>query len=209
MKHRIAISILGVYLGFTCGCGAGKPSKYYQLTIPGNPTPVADSHPYPVTLLLGPITSSDLYRGDRIVYSSDGHGMGTYEYQRWVGPPTEMIQDVLGRELRSSGRYRAVHSWSSNARGDYRLRGKLYDFKEVSDSTIVGRVTMELELRDNKTGSTVWTHFYTHDEPVNGKEVPAVVDALDRNVLRGVNEFMVSLDQYFSTHPPTTATASQ
>ena len=209
MKFRITVSIFALVLGIHSGCGAGRPSKYYQLTIPGNTPPNADPHPYPVTLLLGPITSSDFYRGDRIAYSSGGQGMGTYEYRRWVAPPTEMIQDVLSRELRTSGRYRAVYSWSSNARGDYRLRGKLYDFKEVSGSTLVSRVTIELELRDMKTGSTVWTHFYTHDEPVSGKDVPAVVEALDRNVLQGVNEFMVSLDQYFSPHYPANTKSSQ
>ena len=209
MKHKIIVLIFALVLGVASGCGAGRPSKYYQLTIPGNTPPIADLHPYPVTLLLGPITSSDFYRGDRIVYSSGGKGMGTYEYQRWVAPPTEMIQDVLSRELRTSGRYRAVYSWSSNARGDYRVRGKLYDFKEVSGDTLEGRVTIELELRDTKTGSTVWTHFYTHDEPVSGKDVLAVVESLDRNVLRGVSEFMVSLDQYFSTHHPANTTASQ
>ena len=209
MKFRITVSIFALVLGVHSGCGASRPSKYYQLTIPGNTPPIADPHPYPVTLLLGPVTASDFYRGDRIAYSSGGKGMGTYEYQRWVAPPTEMIQDVLSRELRTSGRYRAVYSWSSNARGDYRLRGKLYDFKEVSGSTLVSRVTIELELRDMKTGSTVWTHFYTHDEPVSGKDVPAVVEALDRNVLQGVNEFMVSLDQYFSPHYPANTKSSQ
>ena len=73
----------------------------------------------------------------------------------------------------------------------------------------MGRVTIEMELRDSKTGATVWTHFYTHDEPVGGKEVPAVVEALDRNVLRGTSEFMAGLDQYFSTHLPANTTASQ
>jgi ABC-type uncharacterized transport system auxiliary subunit len=209
MKHRFVLPVLALYLSFTSGCGAGRPSKYYQLTIPDNPSPKADSSPFPVTLLLGPITSPDLYHGDRLVYSSGSHAMGTYEYQRWVAPPTEMIQDVLSRELRMSGRYRAVYAWSSNAHGEYRLRGKLYDFKEVSEGTLLARVTIELELRDTKTRSTVWTHFYTHDEPVNGKEVPAVVDALDRNVLRAVSEFMVSLDHYFSTHLPAGTTGSQ
>jgi len=209
MRHTFAVSILALYLGVASGCGAGRPSKYYQLTIPGNAPSITETRPYPVTLLLGPITSSELYRGDRIVYSSDGHAIGTYEYQRWVDLPTQMIQDVLSRKLRTSGRYRAVHPWSSNARGDYRLRGKLYDFKEVSGATVVGRVTIELELRDTKTGATVWTHFYTHDEPVSGKEVPAVVEALDQNVLRAASEFMAGLDQYFSTHLPANTTASQ
>jgi ABC-type uncharacterized transport system auxiliary subunit len=63
------------------------------------------------------------------------------------------------------------------------------------------RLTLELEMRDLNTGGTVWTHYYTHDEPVSGKDVSAIVAALDRNVQRAVTEVMGSLDQYFASHP--------
>jgi ABC-type uncharacterized transport system auxiliary subunit len=202
MKHKIALSALTLCFGILNGCGAARPSKYYQLTVPGDTTPVADANPYPVTLLLGTITTSHLYRDDRIVYSSGGQNMGTYEYQRWAEPPTEMINNVLLRQLRASGRYRAVYSLRSNIHGDYLLHGHLYDFKEVSGGTLAARVTFELELRETKTGATVWTHFYTHDEPVSGKDVSGVVAAMDRNVQQGVNELRASIDQYFSTHLP-------
>jgi ABC-type uncharacterized transport system auxiliary subunit len=61
---------------------------------------------------------------------------------------------------------------------------------------------MELELREIKTGGVVWTHFYTHDEPASGKDVGAVVAALNKNVQQGMAEFRASLDQYFAEHPP-------
>jgi ABC-type uncharacterized transport system auxiliary subunit len=209
MRHKITVSVLTLCLGILNGCGAARPSKYYQLTVPGDTTTAADPTPYPVTLLLGPITSSHLYREDHIVYSSGAQNMGTYEYQRWAAPPTEMIDDVLLRQLRASGRYRAVYSLHSSIHGDYLLHGHLYDFKEVTGGTLVARVTLELELRDTKTGSTVWTHFYTHDEPVSGKDVSGVVAAIDRNVQHAVNEIKAGVDQYFSTHLPGNSTAAQ
>ncbi len=70
---------------------------------------------------------------------------------------------------------------TSNSHGDFLLQGNLYDFKEISGSTLAARVNLELELREIKTGAIVWTHSYSHDEPVNGKDVSAVVAALDRN----------------------------
>jgi ABC-type uncharacterized transport system auxiliary subunit len=194
-------------VGFVAGCGAARSIKYYQLAIPGDVTPASDPNPYPVTLVLGPLISPHLYRGDHIAYSTDGESMGVYEYRRWAEPPTEMIADVLLRELRTSGHYRAVYMSGSNVRGDYLLRGHLYDFKEVSRNELVGRVTFELELRDTKSGTIVWTHFYTHDEPVSRKDVSAVAAALDRNVQLGVSEFRASLDQYFSTYSPVNAAA--
>jgi len=63
------------------------------------------------------------------------------------------------------------------------------------------RVTLDLEMRDLKNGATVWTRYYTHDEPTTGKDVPAVVAALDKNVQLAVKEIVESLDQYFASHP--------
>ena len=184
------------------GCGAARPASYYQLTAPSNNAADPPSDAFPVTIIMGTLTSSHLYREDHIVYSSSGENMGIYEYQRWAEPPTEMIQDVIFRSLRSSGRYRSVHSLRSSVRGDYLLHGHLYDFKEIAGSSMAARFSLELELRDTKTGDTVWTHVYNHDEPVAGKNVSAVVAALNRNVQRATNEFTASLVQYFSTHPP-------
>jgi ABC-type uncharacterized transport system auxiliary subunit len=109
-----------------------------------------------------------------------------------------MIDDVLLRELRASGHYRAVYTLGSDVHADYLLRGQLYDFKELDGSPLVGRVTLELTLRETMTGAIVWTHYYTHDEPVDGKQVSAVAAALDRDIQRGVAEISASLDQYFS-----------
>jgi ABC-type uncharacterized transport system auxiliary subunit len=199
---RIAFCMLMLAAGLTAGCGAARPSKYYQLTVPGDLAPAANPNPLPITLLVGRMTGSALYREDQIVYSSGGQSMGTYEYHRWAEPPTEMIAEILLRQLRASGQYRGVYTLRSDVHGDFLLHGRLYDFKEVSGSSEAARVTMELELRNIKAGTTVWTHFYTHDEPASGKDVSAVVAALDKNVQQGIAECRASLDQYFEAHPP-------
>jgi ABC-type uncharacterized transport system auxiliary subunit len=88
--------------------GAARPSQYYELTIGCDVVPAANPTLYPVTLLLGRITSSELYRDGQIVYTSTGQAMGTYEYHRWAEPPSEMINDILLRELQMSGHYQNV-----------------------------------------------------------------------------------------------------
>jgi ABC-type uncharacterized transport system auxiliary subunit len=209
MKAGILFFALLLLISVGSGCGAARPSKYYQLTVPGDVAPAAGSDPYHVTLMLEPITSSHLYREDHIVYTDNAQYMGVYQYQRWAEPPTEMIRDVLLRELRASSRFQGVYPWGSNVRGDYILRGHLYDFREISAANLVGRVTLELELRDARTGATVWTHFYSHDQPVASKDVAAVVAALDQDVQQAITEFRASLDQYFSAHPEPNTKSSQ
>ena len=202
-KANALCVMLALAVGLTVGCGSARVSKHYELTVPGNITPAADANPLPITILVGRLAAPALYRDDAIVYSTNGNSMGTYEYQRWLEPPTDMIAEVILRQLRGSGHYRGVYALRSDVKGDYLLHGHLYDFNEVTGPPLAGRVTMELELRDMRTGTTVWTHFYTHDEPSTGKDVGAVVAALDKNLQQGIAESRASLDQYFAEHPPT------
>jgi ABC-type uncharacterized transport system auxiliary subunit len=209
MKRKFIFPALILCLGILNGCGAARPSKFYQSTLPSDKTSGADPAPFPVTLLLGPITTSHLYRDDHIVYTSNGEAMGTYEYQRWAEPPSEMISDVLLRELQDSERFQHVYSLRSDSRGDYVLRGHLYDFREITENGLAARVAFEFELRDSKTGATVWSRSYLHDEPVDGKNVPAVVAAMNRNVQSGLSEVLEGLDQYFSTRTALASTAAR
>jgi ABC-type uncharacterized transport system auxiliary subunit len=203
MHQRIAVFAVALATGGLAACGgAARPSKYYALEVPATPSHSGAANPYPVALLVGRLTAPHLYRDDRIVYRTGPEQLGTYEYHRWAEPPTEMVEAALLRMLRESGRYRTVQTLRSNAQGDYILRGRLHNFEEVSGAQLTARVAMEIELYEIKTGTTVWSQFYSHDEPVNGKEVPAVVEGLDRNVQRGLEQITAGVAQYFASHPP-------
>lgn len=201
MPRRLILATLALSAGVVGGCGATRPSKYFQLTVPGDIAAAQRNDSAAITLLLGTFSAPHLYRDDRIVYSNGAQEMGTYEYERWTSPPGEMLEEVLLRELRANGRYLSVRSLRSNAHGDFALRGRLYDFKEISAGSITTRVTFELEMRDLKSGNSVWNHYYTHDEPASGKDVASIVAALDHNAQKGIQEAVSSLDQYFASRP--------
>src|SRR6202051_2469007 len=174
------------------GCGAARSSEFYQLTVPSEKASAADPAPYPVTLVLGPITTSDLYRDDHIVYTSTGEVIGTYEYRRWAEPPSEMINDVLLRELQRAGHYEHVYALASDVHGDYVLRGRLYDFREIDGNGLSARAALDFKLHASKMGTVVWSHSYTHDQPVNGRDISAVVAAMDLDVQSGLSEVLTS-----------------
>ena len=189
MGTRAAVVALAMVVGGLWGCGAVPQSKYYQLTAPGEASSAPAGDPLPVTVLVGPLKASHLYREDRLVYATDSEEMGTYQVHRWAEPPTEMMQELLWRSLRASHRYSAVYLLTSSSRGDFVLQGNLYDFKELSGSTLAARVNVELELREIKTGAIVWTHNYSNDAPVKGKDVSSVVAALDQSEAVPVDTF--------------------
>ena len=87
-------------------------------------------------------------------------------------------------------------------RGDYIVRGHLYALDEVDGPALAARFSFQIELFDPKTSATIWSDSYTHDEPVAGKKVSDVVEALDRNVSAGLTQLTAHLAQYFADHPP-------
>jgi ABC-type uncharacterized transport system auxiliary subunit len=188
--------------GITAACGASRPVKYYVLDTGTAAAPVADSSlaRFPIRLLVGRVTASHLYRDDRLVYGSGPVQLGTYEYQRWAEPPAGMIQDMLIRSLQSGGAYRSVSGLRSNVRGDYIVRGHLYALDEVQGPVLSARFSFQIELFDPKTNATIWSDSYAHDEPVTGKKVSDVVEALDRNVSAGLAQLTSHLGQYFAAH---------
>jgi ABC-type uncharacterized transport system auxiliary subunit len=206
-RIRSAFFLLAVAAS-AAGCGASRPVKYYVLDPePGGATGANSGSKYPVTLLVARIMSSHLYRDDRLVYGAGPVQLGTYEYQRWAEPPTEMVQDGLIASLRSSGQFRSVSAISSNLRGEYILRGHLNALDEVDKPEIAARFSIQLELVDSKTGTSLWNGSYSHDTPVTGKTVADVVEALDRNVHDGLGQLTAQIGEYFASHPPQSAGA--
>jgi cholesterol transport system auxiliary component len=197
------LTLLLACVFIAAGCGVSRPVHYYVLDPGGDstPSPVSASPRFPIRLLVARVSSSHLYRDDRLVFGSGAVELGTFEYQRWAEPPTEMIQDALIAVLRANGDYRSVSAIGSAIRGEYILRGQLNSLAEVDKPEIAARFSIRLDLFDPRTGSVVWTDSYSRDEPVNGKAVANVVEALDQNVHSGLQQLAGSLGQYFMSHP--------
>jgi ABC-type uncharacterized transport system auxiliary subunit len=197
LTHLVPIALLALY---QCGCGAPRPIRFYTIQIPL--TPARTNTTVPVDLLVARITAPSLLQAEPIVYRIGVNEIGTYQYHRWADPPVAMVQANLIRLLRSSGDYQSVESAGSPNADEFVVRGRLADFTEVDGPTINGLVTMEFELYDRKTAKVLWSHFYSQTEPAQSKEISQVVQALDRNLDRGLKEVVASLSHYFAANPP-------
>jgi len=203
-SRRTQFSALLMVTILIAGCGAARPVKYYVLDV--NPAPAnSPTAQIPVTLLIGRFMASHLYHDDRLVYGSGPVQLGTYEYDRWAEPAADMVQDMLVTILRSSGQFQSVSKVTGNVRGQYVVRGHLYSMYGVDQPELVARFSIQLELYDPATHTTVWSQSYKHDEPVQGKNVPAIVEAMDKNVTAGLQELSAGITQYFVSHPPSQA----
>lgn len=193
----IPIALLALGLG---GCGAPRPIKYYAIQIPA--APASSNTTSSIDVQVGRIKGSSLLESAPIVYRTGINRIGTYTYHRWQDPPVDLVQAKLICLLRNSGGYQSVSGTSAPSDAEFLIRGRLYEFAEVDSDSINGLVTMEFELYNRKTAKVLWSHFYSQVEPVQGKEVSGVVQALDRNLDRGLKEVAAGLGQYFAANPP-------
>jgi cholesterol transport system auxiliary component len=201
MRRIVRFTLVAMATTALGGCLGGKPIKYYTVALP--PAPAPTTTVFPVTLLSGHIGAPEILEDQPIVYRTGRNEIGTYEYHQWAEPPAQMVKTLLIRRLRASGRYQSVAQLGGSAQGEFVLRGRLYNFEEVDGSGgITVLVSMEFELIDRRSHKAVWNRLYTHTEPVQGKEIPDVVAALDRTLEQGLTEVESGLDAYFSAHPP-------
>jgi ABC-type uncharacterized transport system auxiliary subunit len=197
--RRMILASMALLAALTLdACGGGRPIRYYTVELPAAPEPTSSA--YPIALAIGHIGAPETLQGQPIVYRSGRNEIGVYQYHLWAEPPVQMLKVMLIRRLRASGKYQSVAQLGSSGEGDFVLQGRLYDFEEVDTASVAALVSMEFELIDRRTRKTVWTHFYSDSEPVEGKEISEVVSALDRNLERGLTELASGLNAYFSAN---------
>jgi ABC-type uncharacterized transport system auxiliary subunit len=199
MNRPIRSILLSLFALTLSGCGSTKPIRYYTIQSPTAPALPNGTHE--VSLLVAGISGSEIFRRSPIAYRIGANEIGSYQYSQWAEPPVEIIQNSLIRLLLASGNYQSVASFSSASGGQFVVRGRLNDFEEVDGANITGLVSMEFDLYDRKSGKVVWSHSYSQSEPVQGKEISAIVQALDINLDRGLKEVAAGLNQYFATNP--------
>jgi len=193
--------------GLLSACGSARPITYYTLD---PPTVTAAPQRLDIALLVGRVGAPLAYRETRILYRTGPNSLGSYDQSRWVEPPPSMCEEMLLVALRQGRRYRSVQQLSSNAQGDYIVRGRLERFEQVEGNPLQARVWLRASLYEIKAGRTVWSGSYEHDEAVAAKDLAAVVAALNQNLQHGILELTSGIDQYLAEHPaPPTAAASK
>ena len=175
------------------GCISSKPVHYYALQTP--PPAANQAKPDGLILLVGNISTPEALQDGRIRYRTGSNEAGAYEYHRWSERPGLMVRNALIRALRDSGKYQRVLESGSVANGDYVVLGKVNEFDEVDQASIQTKISLHVELVNRKTNQNIWDHTVEREEPVAGKSVAEVVQSLDRNLQRVVDEAAAEIDK--------------
>jgi cholesterol transport system auxiliary component len=196
MRSTILILLASAAGLATGSCVASRPAHFYTIEPP--PAPASQNRPDGPVVLVGNITTPQSLQDGRIRYRTGSNETGAYEYHRWTERPGTLVRNSLVRTLQASGKYQRVLESSGSATGDYLVTGKLLEFGEVDRTNIEARISLHLELVDVKTGLNVWDRLTEREEPVNGKSVKDVVQALDRNLQQVVSETAGEIDRFLA-----------
>ena len=175
------LAACGLLVAACGGSGSNIPeSRVYRIG-DAPPGPASAGNPLPVTLGVAGLGGPETYRQERMVYRTLPHKVAFYPYDRWEVPPVEMVTDVLISQLRAGGRYRRVVPYTRDGQVDYMLRGRLLRFDEEDGgpgTPWTAVVEIDYQLVDPQKGQVVSTGVARATQPVQGRQVEAIVASL-------------------------------
>ena len=134
------------------GCSIAQPTvkvDYYALDYQ---PPTAEKAPaLDVVLGVRRFGIAAAYDHDRLVERETGFRTTQSYYHRWANNPRMMLSDLLLRDLRASGNYKAVVMIPANVLPDYEVNGFVQDIvKDVTGPTPQVFISMEVTLLRNQ-----------------------------------------------------------
>ena len=181
-----------VAVAAAASCGSVPKTHYYTLRVP---SPPASHDPRSAAVLgLERLGAPEVLRDDRIVFYESPTQLNFYQYQRWSSDPATMIRDAIAHRLKQSGAFGEVLLLPARDPADYLLRGRLENFEEVDfDGGVKGRVALELTLLRVRDRKVLWSGRRQGLGAVEGKDITAVVEALNGASEKVINELLPSV----------------
>ena len=94
-------------------------------------TPVKD-----ITVRLGSFNAASSFQSLKIIYSTSKYRRKTYEYHHWLVSPSDMISELLHRDMAASKLYGAVVTVRSSLPPQYELEGTIEEIMERDEGDV-------------------------------------------------------------------------
>ena len=175
---------LVLLLSLMCAACASTPkTHYYTLRTPPPPGAVnARTH---FVLQVERFDVPDLLRDNRIIFYNSPTELNFHEYHRWSSDPGELLSELAMKYFAETGLFQQVYAYPAPVNADYTLSGRVLDLGEMKyekgDHAKSGeaRVGLKLDLLQIPENKVVWSARMEQTEPIERKNVRAVVDAMN------------------------------
>ena len=130
---NLGLLFLAMVLITSCSLGARPSYQVNQYTLE-YPSPILkESASINELVRVGRFSAAQTYNTSAMIYKEGPNLRNVDPYHRWKTKPGEMATEYLVRDLRNSGLFRAVISYSNSGETRYLLEGQVDEFLEVSE----------------------------------------------------------------------------
>jgi ABC-type uncharacterized transport system auxiliary subunit len=170
--------------------GCGKPPMLVQKYVFEYPSPVIQaSTPLEAAIKVEQFSVAQAYNSTAMVYRPNPYKSDAYTYNRWRVNPGYLVTDYLLRDLRNSGRFKAVLPYSSSDKGRFLLEGGVEEIQEIDEpggwqAVLALHVTL-LDLREEEvTRQVVFQKNYRAAEPLTEQTPNGLAQGMSRAMER-------------------------
>jgi len=179
-RARLAIPLLFALLA---GCSIlPKAETPHIYTLPASPGPrPAAATPVRWALRIASPNAPRFLENSRIAVVPEANTVTVYAGARWSDAVPKLFRNRLADGFRDSGKVPALSTDDSDLAADYELGGALAAFQtEYAGGKPEVVVRFDAVLADTHKHRIVGSRRFEVHEPVDGKEVPQVVEAFGR-----------------------------
>jgi ABC-type uncharacterized transport system auxiliary subunit len=131
--HRlrtVLVLLLGSFLLFG-GCFGGKTSQNVEFyVLEYDPPKISGLEPISAVILVERLNVAPEYASNQIIYRDKSYKRDTYAYHKWRTTPKELVTQLLERDLKRSGLFKAVLASNSTFPATHKLGGSVDEFFE-------------------------------------------------------------------------------
>jgi len=155
----------------------------YHYIFEYDPPRIEAPQPLDGAIIVQPFATATAFATRRIMYRDAAFKRDAYVYHQWRALPGDMVADMLRRDLREAGLFRAVFAAGSNAPGRFMLEGMVDEvFAGETADRWEAVLSMTVTLLDETTSDTskkILLHqTYTARAPCGRKNPQSVAAAM-------------------------------
>jgi ABC-type uncharacterized transport system auxiliary subunit len=168
------------------GCLGGRRAPAVSQFVLQYPSPAFPGLPaVQASIMVDRFSASPPFGTTAMVYAPEPYRMGSYNYERWMSGPADMVTDHLFSDLFHSGLFVAVFDYHSAEEARYEVSGTVERFLEADgaggpEAAIALNVTFMDNAGRRVEGGVLFQRRYEASEPLREETAQGLAAAMSR-----------------------------
>ncbi len=163
---KLALLFLGMILIGGCSFGSSPSYRVNHYTLEYPPPVLKEPSAINELLRVERFSVCQTYNTSAMIYKEGPHLRNVDPYNRWRTKPGEMATENLVRDLRNSGLFRGVISYSDSGDARYLLEGQVDEFLELNEKNSLALLSLNVTLVDLKKSNVAERMIFQRDYKV-------------------------------------------